>query len=179
MDVFENNIYWTTRRPGELVAQDKFGRGVPQTLVKRIILSAGVKVYHQLRYNLSLHDPCFSAVCSHLCVSVPGGHKCLCPDNVNVNSHTTEIVCDASIEREKPAPRVCACQNGGFCNDGLVGQESSCACLKDFHGEFCEINNFGQKSSSSTSTVVVAVVVCILILLGAAAVVMVLKKRPL
>lgn len=159
--------------------QDKFGRGVPQTLVSRIILSAGVKVYHPLRYNTTLYDPCFTAVCSHLCVSVPGGHKCLCPDNAPANSHLSEIVCDASIEREKPAPRACQCRNGGFCQEPAAGQELPCACLKDFHGDFCEHETFNHKHSSSTATIVIAVVVSILVLLGAAAVVLVLKKRPL
>ena len=104
--MFESNLYWTTRA-NELIRQDKFGRGVPQTLARDLGSPGGVRIYHQLRYNVSLRDPCHSVDCSHLCVAVPRGHRCLCPDRPTPSPIIiNDIVCDATIEREKPAPRV-------------------------------------------------------------------------
>lgn len=54
-------------------------------------------VYHENRYNTSLKNPCFKSACSHLCLLVPGGRRCACPDNSVQPSHrsTAEVVCDA------------------------------------------------------------------------------------
>lgn len=54
-------------------------------------------VYHEARYNTSLKNPCFKSTCSHLCLLVPGGRRCACPDNSIQPSHrsTAEVVCDA------------------------------------------------------------------------------------
>lgn len=108
IDVFESYVYWMTRA-AEVFRQDKFGRGVPQNLARDLGSPGGLKVYHQLRYNTSLRDPCHSVSCSHLCVAVPRGHRCLCPDrsySVTATTSLNDIVCDATIEREKPAPKV-------------------------------------------------------------------------
>ena len=107
LDVFESNVYWTTRA-NELVRQDKFGRGVPQVLTRNLGSPGGVRAYHKLRYNTTLRDPCHAVDCSHLCVAAPRGHRCLCPDRPGPQPPAvlSDVVCDASIEREKPAPKV-------------------------------------------------------------------------
>ncbi|XP_043497943.1 low-density lipoprotein receptor-related protein 2 isoform X2 [Polistes fuscatus] len=176
LDVFENNLYWTTKQTGELIKQDKFGRGVPQILLNDIVTPGGLKIYHQLRYNTTLRDPCFNNQCTHLCVAVPNGHRCLCPDNVGPHI-SSERHCDAPIQRARPAPRVCPCQNGGLC-EKVVDNKLKCGCRRDFAGEFCEIGVMVARTGSSTATIVIPIVVSILVLLGAAAVIMVLKKRP-
>ncbi|XP_046659437.1 low-density lipoprotein receptor-related protein 2 [Homalodisca vitripennis] len=81
LDVFENHLYYTTRETGELVKHDKFGRGIPVSISKNLFNPTGVKVYHHERYNTSVDDPCRSVICSHLCLIVPGGHRCSCSDN--------------------------------------------------------------------------------------------------
>lgn len=43
LDVFENNLFWTTRDLGEVVKQDKFGRGLPVVIVRNLINPTGVK----------------------------------------------------------------------------------------------------------------------------------------
>lgn len=43
LDVFENNLYWTNRDLGEVVKQDKFGRGLAVVLVRNLINPTGVK----------------------------------------------------------------------------------------------------------------------------------------
>ena len=129
MDVFESTLYWITRDTGELMKQDKFGRGVPVTVARDLANPTSVKsmwsifefstwfnsvdaphficslicsnpllVYHQLRYNTSISDPCHNSHCSHLCLIVPGGHRCACPDGSAARkSSASEAMCDAGM----------------------------------------------------------------------------------
>lgn len=43
LDVFESSLYWVTRDTGELVRQDKFGRGVPFVISKDLVNPSAVK----------------------------------------------------------------------------------------------------------------------------------------
>lgn len=125
LDVFESSLYWVTRDTGELLRQDKFGRGVQVTVQRNLANPSSIKgkqwgamrsitksltliarrrliclpfsVYHELRYNTTLNNPCYRNPCSHLCLLVPGGRRCSCPDNTVPTSHrsTAEVVCDA------------------------------------------------------------------------------------
>ncbi|XP_024940882.1 low-density lipoprotein receptor-related protein 2 isoform X2 [Cephus cinctus] len=178
LDVFESDVYWTTQQSGELMKQDKFGRGVAEVVLNNIPTPGGVRVYHELRYNISLRDPCHNDPCSHLCVAIPLGHKCLCPDSGGPETpQTSEKDCDAASERPRPAPRICLCQNGGFCKETDTST-LECACPDNFHGQYCEIGIMATRGGTSTAAIVVPIVVAILVFLGAAAVFMVLKKRP-
>lgn len=38
---------------------------------------------------------CQSAGCSHLCLLVPGGVHCACPDHTHVQQGVSEKICDA------------------------------------------------------------------------------------
>ncbi|XP_070148921.1 low-density lipoprotein receptor-related protein 2 [Polyergus mexicanus] len=180
LDVFENNLYWVTKQTGELVRQDKFGRGVPHTIIKNLPSPGGLKVYHQMRYNTSLRDPCHNDQCSHLCVTIPGGHRCLCSDNIDplqrLLRDNNERHCDATNERPLPAPRICRCQNGGRCQE--EDDKLACDCREEFHGEFCEMAAVAARAGGSTAAIVIPIVVCLLVLFCAAAIFMVLKKRP-
>lgn len=97
LDVFESNMYWVTRDTGEVLTRDKFGRGVEVVIQSNIQNPSSVKIYHSLRYNLTLRNPCSDSTCSHLCLLVPGGRRCACPDNTIPTSHRTtiDVVCDA------------------------------------------------------------------------------------
>lgn len=178
LDVFENHLYWMTAVTGNLVKQDKFGRGVPEIIARDIPHPGGVKVYHRLRYNTTLRDPCYSDQCTHLCVAVPGGHRCLCPDSVGPRQpQSSERQCDATSERPRPAPRICLCENGGVCHELDNGLE--CVCPLNYHGQYCELGLVAARAGDSTTAIIIPILVTILILLGAAAIIMVLKKRPL
>lgn len=52
-------------------------------------------VYHKAKYNLTLSNPCKNNPCSHLCLIVPGGHRCSCPDNTNIRVSSAEVLCDS------------------------------------------------------------------------------------
>lgn len=43
LDVFESSLYWVTKDTGELVRQDKFGRGVPFIISKDLVNPSAVK----------------------------------------------------------------------------------------------------------------------------------------
>lgn len=43
LDLFENQLYWLSRETGELIKQDKFGRGVPVIIAKDLVNPTGVK----------------------------------------------------------------------------------------------------------------------------------------
>lgn len=99
-----------------------------------------------------MNDPCDKSPCSHLCLLVPGGRRCACPDGATQaplpRRSTQDIVCDAGIyqlfykticflfsaiilsicnfiasERPRPSPRICPCENGGICLESV--EESS------------------------------------------------------
>lgn len=176
MDVFESNLYWTTSQTGELIRQDKFGRGVPVRMAGSIGAPGGVRVYHPLRYNESLKDPCQNSECSHLCVAVPRGKRCLCPDDDNSRPSGPETSCDSPKELEKPAPQVCPCQNGGYCRDF---PEPGCWCPDKFRGAHCEIGIGFSRAGGPFGAILVPMLVAVLLLLTAAAVFLVIKKRPL
>ncbi|XP_012271678.1 low-density lipoprotein receptor-related protein 2 [Orussus abietinus] len=177
LDVFESSLYWVTME-GELYRQDKFGRGVKELLIEDILTQSDLKVYHPLRYNTTLRNPCSGYPCSHLCVIKPRGYTCLCPDNTRTKQpgFVGERVCDAPAERPRPAPRVCPCQNG-VCTEASE-DEMLCLCPHNFQGRYCEIGLVAARAGGSTAAIVVPIVVAILMLLGAAAVILVLKKRP-
>lgn len=43
LDLFENQLYWLSRETGELIKQDKFGRGVRVIIAKDLVNPTGVK----------------------------------------------------------------------------------------------------------------------------------------
>jgi low density lipoprotein-related protein 2 len=138
-------------------------------------------VYHVQRYNTTVSNPCYSSPCTHLCLIVPGGHRCACPDNSNLHDGSNEVTCDAASERPRPSPRVCKCQNGGACQESDSG-DLTCQCPVYFHGEFCEdyvITAPAPGSGANTATIVIPIIVILLILLASGAVYFVLRKRPL
>ena len=84
VDVFESNMFWVNRESiNSVVQQDKFGRGVPVSIVRQLNNPRTLKILHPLRYNTSLiYHPCLQRPgCSHICVITGSfnNHKCLCP----------------------------------------------------------------------------------------------------
>lgn len=53
--------------------------------------------YHKSRYNTSMSNPCVKSRCSHLCLTVPGGFVCACPDNTIIKPGANNIFCDAGL----------------------------------------------------------------------------------
>lgn len=182
LDVFESYLYWITRDTGELLRQDKFGRGVQVAVQRSLANPSSLKVYHDLRYNTSLNNPCFKNPCSHLCLLVPGGRRCSCPDNtVQQTSHrsTAEVICDAPAERPRPSPRICPCQNGGLCREDDTGNDLVCVCLAEFSGAHCEFYSERMFGSSPGSAAAIYIPILVAILIAATVgLYFIIKKRP-
>ncbi|KAF4524946.1 hypothetical protein B566_EDAN012702 [Ephemera danica] len=160
LDVFESDLYWATRDSGELVKQDKFGRGVPVILAKDLVNPSAVKVYHQQRYNLSTSDRCHGSPCSHLCLLVPGAN-----------------------ERPRPLPRVCPCQNGGVCMESDTGSTLTCECPADFQGNYCADHVArtkvpGAEETSRSAAILISVLVILLIAAAVGAAYFIFRYRP-
>ena len=43
LDVFESSMYWVTRESGELLKQDKFGRGIAVPIMKELVNPKNIK----------------------------------------------------------------------------------------------------------------------------------------
>lgn len=179
LDVFESSLYWVTRDTGELVRQDKFGRGVPFLISKDLVNPSAVKVYHPLRYNMSVRSECTRAPCSHLCLGVPGGRRCVCPDQQAPPKRITqELTCDAAVESPRALPRACPCENGGTCVEE-DGGGVRCECRAPLQPPLCAGEAAAAHSRSATTAAVLVPVLLVLVLaLAAAAAWFVVRKRP-
>lgn len=80
-------------------------------------------------------SPCKNNPCSHLCLIVPRGYRCACPDGQtpgNLNGR-----CDsAAFEQPKAEPLKCPCRNGGSCDPS--SGVAHCRCKPNFEGSRCE-----------------------------------------
>ena len=169
IDVFESKMFWASSgsadKAGEVMSMDKFGRGVTQTVASGLQHTASVKIYHKSRYNTSITNPCDNTQCTHLCLLVPTGYRCGCPNN-QVFSQGSKTSCDAAYEDPKPQPLVCKCQNGGFCIETESG-ETDCQCEDNFTGTFCDVRKdavIGSKAGSPAAIVVpILLIICVII----------------
>ena len=72
------------------------------------------------------------AHCSHLCLIIPKGHRCSCPEGSTLPSSITGH-CSSGFENAKAEPYKCPCKNGGYCNNDKI-----CNCPTNFEGNYCE-----------------------------------------
>lgn len=85
----------------------------------------------------------------------------------------------AVAEKPRALPRICPCQNGGFCKESENG-DLSCDCGTDFNGKNCEKYIGTSHSGGGNSTAAVLIPILILVLMGAAVGSWyIIKKRPL
>uniref|UniRef100_A0A672JCA6 Low density lipoprotein receptor-related protein 2b n=1 Tax=Salarias fasciatus TaxID=181472 RepID=A0A672JCA6_SALFA len=114
VNVFEDDVYWSTQDKGEVFRQNKFGQGDKVKLLTAGPWLTQISVYQQQRYNsISVKNPC-KGTCSHLCLLRPGGYTCACPEGTGfVSGSNTE--CDAGFDPLPTMPPPCQCQNGGTC----------------------------------------------------------------
>uniref|UniRef100_T1IUN7 EGF-like domain-containing protein n=1 Tax=Strigamia maritima TaxID=126957 RepID=T1IUN7_STRMM len=196
LDVFENIIYWVSKQDGEVSRQDKFGRGIRIVVSKDVSSPTDVKIFHPQRYNTTgkpktktnkdmiietnsflAPNPCVAANCSHLCVLIPFGYRCICPDNSHLGLRGK--LCDAPTEFPKSEPYLCQCRNGGYCvNDDNNG--ISCQCNKEFSGSLCEVHQplVAELEHHGTNLAAIIIpIVLILIIFVLAAVFFVFRKR--
>jgi len=136
IDIFEDHLYWVTRDTNEIYRQDKFAHGV-KVLVKRSLEHTNdVKLFHEKKYNKGLTNFCDDSNCSHLCVLIPLGHRCICPDGA-LQSESGH--CQSPLEQSKAQPITCKCRNGGICVESNQSPSKIvCRCPEDYEGSDCE-----------------------------------------
>ncbi|KAA0193938.1 hypothetical protein HAZT_HAZT000341, partial [Hyalella azteca] len=179
LDVFESTLYWVTRDSGELYHLDKFGRGVPVKLPGAYVNPSSIKVFADKRYNTSIESVCRTDnPCSHLCLIVPKGYKCACPDGKT--KKTSSVVCDAPHEAVKANPKECGCLNG-VC-EAVEGNDDhlSCICRDGYSGERCEeyvARSLVSPPNWTPTSVVVPTVLCLFVLGVVAALYVFLSRR--
>lgn len=160
VSVFEDNVYWSTQEKGEVIRQNKFGRGAKTKLLTAGPWLTQVSVYQKQRYNsLNMKNPC-KGICSHLCLLRPEGYTCACPEGTSfVPNSNTE--CDAGSDPPPTMPPPCQCQNGGTCyfNDN----NALCRCPPSWFGTFCEKNQSRVLASSAGIAIGVTLLVVVLL----------------
>ena len=107
-----------------------------------------------------------TAPCTYLCVLIPGGYRCACPDSTIQVQTGGEVSCDTTQERPRPSPLRCPCQNRGTCTgDGQV----QCVCPPDYEGVFCETHILRRPTpSESVAPAYIIVPILLKILAGLA-----------
>uniref|UniRef100_A0A8C5KSR3 Low-density lipoprotein receptor-related protein 2 n=1 Tax=Jaculus jaculus TaxID=51337 RepID=A0A8C5KSR3_JACJA len=166
LDVFEDQLYWVAKEKGEVWKQNKFGKGQKEKMLVVNPWLTQVRIFHQLRYNQSVTNPC-KQVCSHLCLLRPGGYSCACPQGSSFLSGST-VECDAAIELPITMPPPCRCMYGGNCyfdENGLP----KCKCSSGYTGEHCELGL--SRGASPGTTMAVLLTFLLIIIIGALAVV--------
>lgn len=142
-----------------------------------------VSVYHPGRYNTSVGDRCSGSACSHLCLLVPGGRICACPEG----SDSGQGGCGAASERPRPAPLACPCRNGGQCREpdtsvsGASAGALSCDCPAGYVGDTCDVRVARPSSANAPSLAAVLLPILLVLLIALAATVLFIyiRKRPL
>lgn len=125
-----------------------------------------IPVFSEYRYNTSVSNPCLNSPCTHLCVLIPGGYRCACPDSTIQVQTGSEVSCDTTQERPRPSPLRCPCQNRGICvGDGQV----QCECPNDYEGVYCETHLLRRPTpSESVAPAYIIVPILLIILAGLA-----------
>uniref|UniRef100_A0A8C6QUZ8 Low-density lipoprotein receptor-related protein 2 n=1 Tax=Nannospalax galili TaxID=1026970 RepID=A0A8C6QUZ8_NANGA len=160
LDIFEDQLYWVAKEKGEVWKQNKFGKGKKEKVLVVNPWLTQVRIFHQLRYNQSVSNPC-KQVCSHLCLLRPGGYSCACPQGSNFISGSA-VECDAASELPITMPPPCRCMHGGSCyfdeND-----LPKCKCSSGYNGDHCEVGLSSGIPPGTTMAVLLTFLLIIII----------------
>lgn len=175
LDVFEDSLYWVSLQHGKVMKMDKFGRGVNQTLQAGLLMPKAVKAFHRLRYEANIKNRCASLNCHPLCVHIPAGATCMCPNDATFLPGSKRS-CNMNIEQAKPQLQTCACINGQCVTSVEDVNRLVCQCYEGYHGERCQYGT-GRYHTHSNRAVSIAVPICVLLVVLFVAVVLVLLWR--
>ncbi|XP_071486072.1 low-density lipoprotein receptor-related protein 2-like [Diadema antillarum] len=89
ISIFEDYVYWTDWTSMRVKRADKLTSAGLSRYVQNIQLPMDVQIYHPLRQDQTLTNPCGAnnGGCSHLCLIAPGGESstCACPDSFQLD----------------------------------------------------------------------------------------------
>ncbi|KAI4544121.1 hypothetical protein MG293_004387 [Ovis ammon polii] len=160
LDIFESQLYWTSKDKGEVWIQDKFGRNKKEKLLTVNPWLTQVRVFHQRKYNHSVPNRCKN-VCSHLCLLRPKGYTCACPQGSRFLEGSV-TVCDAAIVGAVTMPPPCRCMNGGNCYFD-ENNLPKCKCSGGYLGEYCEMGLSQGVPPGTTASVLLTIILIIVI----------------
>uniref|UniRef100_A0A452F8B2 Low-density lipoprotein receptor-related protein 2 n=1 Tax=Capra hircus TaxID=9925 RepID=A0A452F8B2_CAPHI len=160
LDIFESQLYWTSKDKGEVWIQDKFGRNKKEKLLTVNPWLTQVRVFHQWKYNHSVPNRCKN-VCSHLCLLRPKGYTCACPQGSRFLEGSI-TVCDAAIVGAVTMPPPCRCMNGGNCYFD-ENNLPKCKCSGGYLGEYCEMGLSQGVPPGTTASVLLTIILIIVI----------------
>ncbi|KAK7507961.1 hypothetical protein BaRGS_00000926, partial [Batillaria attramentaria] len=179
IDVFEGGLVFVAQEEGKIIRVDKFAQENARTIQTGLHMPRAVSIFHIARYDISIKSNCSAMPCSHLCLIVPGGVMCACPEGTDfVKGSNT--VCDAAIEIERPDPKKCPCQHGGTCVKPDNAVDVTCVCPSGYTGDFCEIAELSGTEAASASAnvaIIVPVVVALAVIILLVVLVVVLRRR--
>ncbi|XP_021582708.2 low-density lipoprotein receptor-related protein 2 isoform X1 [Ictidomys tridecemlineatus] len=167
LDIFEDQLYWVSKDKGEVWKQNKFGKGQKEKMLVVNPWLTQVRIFHQLRYNRSVSNPC-KQICSHLCLLRPGGYSCACPQGSNFITGSNTM-CDAAIEPPIAMPPPCRCMFGGTCyfDENNLPQ---CKCSSGYTGTHCQIG-LSKGIPPGTTAMAALLTILLIIIIGALAIV--------
>ncbi|XP_014788251.1 low-density lipoprotein receptor-related protein 2-like, partial [Octopus bimaculoides] len=94
IDLYESEIYWVSQNEGKLMQMDKFGRGINITLRDQLFSPSSVIAFQPYKYPKTTSKCASEKTCSHLCLLIPNGYRCACPDGSKLIEGSTTL-CDA------------------------------------------------------------------------------------
>lgn len=160
---------------------DKFGRGNASVIQTGLLMPTAVRMFHYRRVDLNVKYRCprKGATCSHLCLLVPGGFQCACPNNSSF-IEGSKVTCDAATVEAKPIVLPCDCWNGGSCLHRKNGS-TMCLCPQGYSGVLCEhlepVKLENNERMSHLVIIVVPTVIVSLLTIGVLVVVIIILKR--
>lgn len=160
LDIFEDKLYWVAKEKGEVWRQNKFGKENKEKVLVVNPWLTQVRIFHQLRYNQSVSNPC-KQVCSHLCLLRPGGYSCACPQGSDFVTGST-VQCDAASELPVTMPPPCRCMHGGNCYFD-ENELPKCKCSSGYSGEYCEVGLSRGIPPGTTMAVLLTFVIVIIV----------------
>ena len=125
IDVFEDTMYWVSLQHGKVLSMDKFGRGINQTVQAGLLMPRAIKAFHRLRYDINIKNRCESRNCHPLCVHIPDGATCLCPNDAEFLPGSSRT-CNNAIENPISKPLRCECENGFCVENPIAGLCHTC-----------------------------------------------------
>ncbi|XP_061164522.1 vitellogenin receptor-like [Saccostrea echinata] len=95
--VFEDRIYWTDLGWRALFSANKFTGHDIQHEISGLQGHAVILVMHPALQNSNLiRDTCSGIKCSHMCLPTSDGHRCMCPQDMHLESNN--ITCQISLD---------------------------------------------------------------------------------